>query len=368
MAFSLMRVRFLHIVLILFSGIAFGQTKPEFKGQFSSLGNYAHDNSQPYFLSTRYLPQLDYQNQIDSNKVFDFELSLNCNVNYITDLTNRDSLSMDLSLYRAWIRYYTGQLEIRAGLQKIDFGSSVMIRPVQWFNEIDPRDPLQLTGGVNALLGRYYFLNNSNLWVWGLYGNDGRRGFNSGTSLSERPEFGARYQLTKLGGDIALSAHNRYVEEYNGDTLNETILGFDARWDVGVGLWVEACHNFGNSLIQDAATVGMDYTFGIGHGLMLLSEHAYMNTLDAVSSDDVFLSAVMLSYPLGMFHSIGAYYYHLWEANTGAFTVNYQYMFPKFTVNCQLYYNPDNSFGVIENELVYNFAGPGFRFMFIYNH
>ena len=33
------------------------------------------------------------------------------------------------------------------------------------------------TNGVNALLGRYYFNNNANIWLWGLYGNEDPRGF-----------------------------------------------------------------------------------------------------------------------------------------------------------------------------------------------
>ena len=63
------------------------------------------------------------------------------------------------------------KLHIEPGLQKINFGSATMLRPLMWFDQVDPRDPLQLTDGVWGVLGRYYFLNNANIWLWGLYGN-----------------------------------------------------------------------------------------------------------------------------------------------------------------------------------------------------
>ena len=36
---------------------------------------------------------------------------------------------------------------------------------------------LQITGGVDALLVRYYLLNNANLWLWGVRGRDETRGW-----------------------------------------------------------------------------------------------------------------------------------------------------------------------------------------------
>ena len=69
------------------------------------------------------------------------------------------------------MRYSSDQFELRLGLQKINFGSASMLRPLMWFDQMDPRDPLHLTDGVWGLLARYYFLNNANIWLWGLYGN-----------------------------------------------------------------------------------------------------------------------------------------------------------------------------------------------------
>ena len=39
--------------------------------------------------------------------------------------------------YRIWLRYQINKWEFRAGLQKIDFGVAQLLRPIQWFNQID---------------------------------------------------------------------------------------------------------------------------------------------------------------------------------------------------------------------------------------
>ncbi|HDR00166.1 MAG TPA: hypothetical protein ENN51_07790, partial [candidate division WOR-3 bacterium] len=77
--------------------------------------------------------------------------------------------------YRAWLRLRGARYEARAGLQKLAFGPGVLLRPLQWFDAIDPRDPTGTTGGVWGLLGRCWFPGNATAWAWGLIGNSGRR-------------------------------------------------------------------------------------------------------------------------------------------------------------------------------------------------
>ena len=93
---------------------------------------------------------------------------------------------------------------VRGGLQKINFGSANLLRPLMWFDQIDPRDPLQLTDGVWGILGRYYFLNNANIWVWGLIGNDQRKGWEVIPSVKNKPEFGFRVQMPIPGNYLSL--------------------------------------------------------------------------------------------------------------------------------------------------------------------
>ncbi|MDO8896287.1 MAG: hypothetical protein Q7V19_01460, partial [Bacteroidales bacterium] len=133
-----------------------------FSGQASAWAGLNDEKSA--WTGARYIPQLNYKIQKKKN-LFDFEAS--ANINGALSFFNFDSVSADANLkpYRFWARYSGDQLELRLGLQKINFGSASMLRPLMWFDKVDPRDPLQLTDGVWGLLGRYYFLNNANLWL-----------------------------------------------------------------------------------------------------------------------------------------------------------------------------------------------------------
>jgi len=83
---------------------------------------------------------------------FDTELSVNifgtAGLRHSTPSTHQG----DLKPYRAWIRFSSDQLELRIGLQKLNFGSASILRPLMWFDQMDPRDPLQLTDGLWAFL------------------------------------------------------------------------------------------------------------------------------------------------------------------------------------------------------------------------
>ena len=113
----------------------------------------------------RYIPELNFSLPA-GNYTIDGEFSANL---WASGIYSGDSIELDeqLSPYRMWVKFSGDQFELRAGLQKINFGSAQMFRPLMWFDRIDPRDPLQLTDGVYGLLARYYFLNNANIWALG---------------------------------------------------------------------------------------------------------------------------------------------------------------------------------------------------------
>ncbi|MCJ7582073.1 MAG: hypothetical protein MUP98_16295, partial [Candidatus Aminicenantes bacterium] len=132
--------------------------------------------SQPFF-GLRYIPEFSLEKEISEKYKIDFELSLNAyGTAHIRNL-NDVSTNRDIDLYRMWGRFSSSRFEARIGLQKINFGSASLLRPLMWFDRIDPRDPLQLTNGVYGLLLRYYFLNNTNIWIWGLTGNEDLKGW-----------------------------------------------------------------------------------------------------------------------------------------------------------------------------------------------
>ena len=142
----------------------------EFDGQLLGQTSLSLDKQSFKFLGARYLPSLNFKKKTDSLSSFAVQVSGNFSATrFLTPKKNNES-SSSIDPYRIWLRYQVKNWEFRAGLQKIDFGVAQLLRPIQWFNQIDPRDPLGLTNGVNGLLIRHYFKNNSNLWVWGLYG------------------------------------------------------------------------------------------------------------------------------------------------------------------------------------------------------
>ncbi len=201
-----------------------GQDSLRISGQVSSWLNFNTGNELPLWGGIRYIPQVNYSVRSESKGLFDTELSFNIYGSGGLHPFDSSSFSGKLKPYRGWIRYSSDQFEIRLGLQKINFGSASMLRPLMWFDQLDPRDPLQLTDGVWGFLGRYYFLNNANIWLWGLYGNNERRGWEVIPVNKRIPEFGGRLQLPVTAGEIAFSYHHRIADSRD---IDESIASFD---------------------------------------------------------------------------------------------------------------------------------------------
>jgi len=157
----------------------------------------------------RFLPSLSIGKNLNSNLKFDSEISFDSYLNYQYAGSGSDASDSKIKPYRLWIRLSSERFELRAGLQKINFGSASALRPLMWFDHLDPRDPLQLTDGVYGLLGRYYFQNNANAWLWVLWGNDKTIGWETVPAVRKIPEFGGRMQFPVPKGEVAFSYHHR---------------------------------------------------------------------------------------------------------------------------------------------------------------
>jgi len=100
----------------------------------------AESLSQPFF-GIRYIPEFTMEKALSDKYTIDFELSLNAygtaHVRYLNDVPTDG----DIDLYRLWGRFSSSRFEARIGLQKINFGSASLLRPLMWFDRIDPRDP-----------------------------------------------------------------------------------------------------------------------------------------------------------------------------------------------------------------------------------
>ena len=225
----------------------------------------------------RYIPRLILEQPFYDDSFFDTEVSFN---GFLTSNSGNSSENSDLELYRLKFRFATAQTETRIGLQKINFGPALLLRPLRWFDRLDPRDPLQLTKGIYGLRFKYNALNNANLWLWGLFGNDDAKGFETLPTSSGKPEFGGRFQYPVPYGELAATFHTRNVDAslLNGTDFTENRFAMDGRWDIVIGFWFESVlqqQKTDNLLYEwtKIITLGMDYTFGIGNGLNVLGEH-----------------------------------------------------------------------------------------------
>ena len=322
----------------------------------------------------RYIPRLIVEQSINDDSFLDIEGSFN---GYLASNSGNSAEKSDLELYRLKLRFATTQTETRIGLQKINFGPALLLRSLRWFDRLDPRDPLQLTDGVYALRFRYNALNNSNFWLWSLYGNDDIRGYETLPTSPGKPEFGGRFQYPVPYGELAATFHTRNVDAslLNGRDFTENRFALDGRWDIEIGFWFESVlqqqkADFLPYEWSKMMTLGMDYTFGIGNGLHVLGEH-----MTVVSSDkplemdeDSQISALNMNYLMGYLDTLMAIGYYSWEQEKYYQYIGWQRTYDNLIFRFSLFYYPQdkkdnrksgqNTFG----------SGHGGQMMIIYNH
>ena len=203
-------------------------------------------------------------------------------------------------LYRAWVRWSTPQLELRFGQQELNFGPARILRSLRWFDARDPLDPLSLIQGVNAVAVRYYWLNNTNIWGWGIYDATGSQlGVDPFRSQPGVWQSGGRFQQPLGSGNLALTIHERQINHFEDI---EWRWALDGQWDLGVGVWFEAVRVQLSaepiSYTMDLATLGCDYTFGWGNGLYAMAEYQYVSS--SATESKVKTAAVQLNYLLNL--------------------------------------------------------------------
>ena len=365
-------ILFLYLLLIPSLSSA-QQTIFALKNQVTGQTTVNFDDPLPYQFGLRYIPTLDLSGEFKHERKLDAELSLNGFGNAYFNGFEYDTAEYALDLYRLWFRYSTPRLEIRAGLQKISFGSATIFRPLMWFDKLDFRDPLQLTEGVYGLLGRYYFQGNVNIWVWGLYGNKDTKGWELAPTTSKKPEFGGRIQVPLFTGEIALSYHHRnadFTDLYlmqpaiDSPFFNQDCLGLDGKWDIGAGIWFEYVlkHNEEENILVEEfehyLTIGSDYTFDVGNGLNLTTE--YFRYQGADKNNYI---ALALNYPFGLMNRMVAAVYYQWDNKSWYRFLSLQRDYDYWSFHLIGFWNPDqvSIAGAGEERTLY--AGAGIQFM-----
>lgn len=335
-------------------------------------------------LGIRLIPEFHLEQRLSEKALFDVEFSLNA-FGTVQFSSSRDpETDGEVSPYRLWARFSLSQFEARIGLQKINFGSATLLRPLMWFDSLDPRDPLQLTDGVHAVLARYYFVSNTNLWFWVLYGNDDLKGWESIPTAEDTAEAGGRAQVPVLTGELALTYHHRRIDLTRapaplplpgGRIIPEHRFGLDGKWDVGVGVWFEGAWVFQDSDFlpvpwQRAINIGLDYTFDIGNGLYLLGEHFRLERVQKAfgPGDPVDFSALLVRYPLSIQDDIAGIFYYDWDNGDFYRFLNWQRTYDRWRIVVIGFWNPE-AFQIYPTQPGRNpFTGKGFQVMVVFNY
>ena len=361
-------------------------------GQASLWGLYSSGARYPLGLGGRCLPQLNGQRTF-SGRTVDLEASLHLRAGLAADPFDAAESDGDIKAYRLWVRFSAPQFEIRLGLQKINFGSALLLRPLMWFDAVDPRDPLQLTDGAWGLLGRYYFLNNATLWLWLLRPADQPRSWELTPSRPGFPEWGGRIQYPLPGGEIGLSGHLRTTDgralagallpdgaartQQEGLVeIRESRIGLDAKWDWLAGWWFEGAwihshRSLGPYTDETLFTIGADYTFPVGNGLHLIGEHLWLATgakgpgLAGARG----LAGLSLSYPLGLLDQLSAILYVDRGEEALYRFASWRRQYDHLAVNLMAFWNPESQLlPGSSNDGGAAFAGRGGQIIFVYNH
>ena len=326
----------------------------------------------------RYIPEVVLRHPLSGSLSATLDLSAN---GYATeDYGQGQGAEFDGTVkpYRAWLRVATHTFETRIGLQKINFGSATLFRPLMWFDRVDPRDPLQLTDGVWGLLARYYFLNNANVWGWVLYDNTDAKGWETVATEPRSLEYGGRVQTPAPSGEVGVTYHHRRADLRQlpgGTVVPEDRFGLDGKWNLGVGLWGEAALVHQRTTLalphyQRFWTLGADYTIGVGNGLYVLTEYARIETPSSPLGGGPFsgFSGLLMNYPVGIVDRVSVIAYRAWQLHEWFRLVTWQRTYDAWTFYLLGFWNPAQLATLLPQQQSQSFAGHGLELMVTFNH
>ncbi|MFC1887273.1 hypothetical protein ACFLYK_00515 [Candidatus Cloacimonadota bacterium] len=336
-----------------------------------SVSVFTPSSSQIYHRKFNYKPELLLPLYNKDNKSLDSKIIGNLYHKFYRN-DKKDITRTKIEFYRVWLRLFTEQSEIRVGRQKINFGSAMLLRSLRWFDKLDPRDPQQNTPGVDALLFRYYFLNNSTFWTWILLADKNTKGNEMVASSKNSFEFGGRLQYPFEYCEAAISFHTRELELENEDQVMEYRLGIDSRWDSFMGYWLELSVGYfsNTSIIPDyekSLTLGADYSLPWGNSIYLLAEHLIHSVSEEelfTSSSNINTSALNVEYPLSFFSSLNAIIFYNWDSREISSFLMYNYSLDYIDLYFSLNLNPDIEIPDYDN--IY-YDGASFQIKAVYN-
>lgn len=256
-------------------------------------------------------PELDYD--VYSNGSFQISGSISAWFEKRVDIIEDSENFIDnASAYRNWLRLTNQATELRIGLQRINFGTAQILRPLKWFDNLSYQDIFERSEGVNAMLFKQFFGNSSSVWLWSVLPEDVISDEFSIKDIEQRLEYGGRIQYPFPYIQPGLSWNYKTLYANGSDSGREYRFGLDTRFDHFIGMWTETAVFRTDLLDSEDAwmasnTLGMDYTVSIGNGLYLMSEtnmnHMGYAGWEAMEPQTV-TSALAMTYPLGILDSV----------------------------------------------------------------
>ncbi len=161
---------------------------------------------------------------------------------------------------------------------------------------------------------------------------------------------------------------------YNSE-IPEDRFGFDARWDLKTGFWIEGSWikkrmDLGTLTNQEVINAGIDYTFGLGNGLYMAYEHlilAFDQKPFELANRTTF-SLLTATYPAGLFDNLSAILYYNWDSRQVYNFATWQRQFDNLVFYLMAYWNPEGYDIPAQTGSPKYFAGKGFRIMLVFNH
>jgi hypothetical protein len=379
-------------------------------GEASLSGTASNASEGTQHLLVRYLPELEGALPLWGSLKLDFNASANLWASKAWGDGQGGDGTGEAELYRGWVRLSSPSAEVRAGLQKISYGSASIFRPLMWFDHVDPRDPLQLSEGVEAILGRAYLPENITLWGWAVRGQDEPKGWEMIPTNDGSVELGGRLQVPLGPGELATTFHHREMDlaalavPGAETTGSENRFALDGKWDLGIGAWFEAVAIRQESPLLSgewvrSVALGADYTFEIGNGLSVLAEHFWKENpaLDTDGSDgvpeqppttdpgapippelpteDLNLTAFTVSYPYGVLDRIGLAIYRDWQNGEVFRMLEWRRTYDRWRFHVLGFWNPDDLIlfpsgpgGPTGSGGTVPLSGAGVQLIVIFNH
>ena len=374
------------MILVLLDVLTLFSQTVHLKGEASAWTYLRETSLSESEFAVRYIPTLSIFHEIHPEFRVDVEASIRALGIGTFGSPDRFVDDAEFKAYRLWLRFSRPQFELRGGLQKINFGSALLLRPLMWFDRIDPRDPLQITDGVYALLGRYYFINNANIWLWGLYGNDEVKGWEVIPSDDQSIEYGGRFQYPIGTGEFALTYHRRKADLGNSPLsviaptetiITEQRLALDGKWDFEIGIWFEAALVAQNSDAlpirhRNFLTLGADYTLPLGSGLRTLGEHLFLSlSRDAFGTDETFnFSALLLDYNFGLLDRFTTIVFYDWDSKQFSRYASWGRLYDRWSFYFNVFWNPEqtNLIAFQQDSMRSLGRGTGLQLMVAFNH